>query len=195
MTQLAPRPRAHAEADGRGLPPPLPREDPIEGLPVLILYPHARCNCRCVMCDIWKVKSKDEITPDEVSGWLPELRGLGVERVVLSGGEALLHSRLEEICAAVDAAGIGITLITTGLLLRRDASWLVRHVDDVVTSLDGPPDVHDRVRRIPGAYAKLADGVKAVREADGADRLSRGVPSSIEHAAACASAPAAPCSD
>jgi radical SAM protein with 4Fe4S-binding SPASM domain len=42
----------------------------------------------------------------------------------------------------------------------------VRHVDDVVTSLDGPPDVHDRIRRIPGAYLKLANGVRAVREAE-----------------------------
>ena len=23
-------------------------------LPILVLEPHSRCNCRCVMCDIWK---------------------------------------------------------------------------------------------------------------------------------------------
>ena len=138
---------------------------------MLILYPHARCNCKCVMCDIWKVKSRDQISPEEVSGWLPELKGLGVERVVLSGGEALLHARLEEMCAALTEAGIGVTLITTGLLLRRDAHWLVRYVDDVVTSLDGPADVHDRVRRVPGAYAKLADGISAVREVDAERRV------------------------
>jgi radical SAM protein with 4Fe4S-binding SPASM domain len=174
MTLLAPQPRPHAELDGPGLPPALPRQDPITGLPVLILYPHARCNCRCVMCDIWKVRSRDEITPEEVGGWLPELAALGVERVVLSGGEALLHSRLEEVCAALRGAGIGVTLITTGLLLRRDAEWLVRLVDDVVTSLDGPPDVHDAVRRIPGAFAKLAAGVRAVRDADAARAAGAG---------------------
>jgi radical SAM protein with 4Fe4S-binding SPASM domain len=165
VTKLSPRPRAHADLDGPELPPPLPHLDPITDLPVLILYPHARCNCRCVMCDIWKLKSKDQISPEEVSGWLPELRELGVQRVVLSGGEALLHARLREMCASLRAAGIGVTLITTGLLLRRDASWLVDLVDDVVTSLDGPPDVHDAIRRIPSAYAKLAEGVRAVREA------------------------------
>lgn len=166
MTRLDPRPRAHGDPHDPRLPPPLPRRDPIERLPVLILYPHARCNCRCVMCDIWKVRSRDEIGPEEVAGWLPELRALGVERVVLSGGEALLHSRLRELCAALRDAGIRITVITTGLLLRRDAPWLVSYVDDVVTSLDGPPDVHDRIRRVPGAYRKLAEGVGAVREAD-----------------------------
>jgi radical SAM protein with 4Fe4S-binding SPASM domain len=166
MTQLAPRPRAHSGIDDSELPPALPRQDPITGLPLLILYPHARCNCRCVMCDIWKVRSREEIAPEEVVGWLAELRTFGVERVMLSGGEALLHARLEEICGTLAAAGVGVTLITTGLLLRRDARWLVDHVDDIVTSLDGPPDVHDQIRRVPGAYAKLADGVRAVREAD-----------------------------
>jgi radical SAM protein with 4Fe4S-binding SPASM domain len=165
VTRLSPSPRAHADLDGPGLPLPLPHQDPITDLPVLILYPHARCNCRCVMCDIWKLKGKDELSPEEVGGWLPELKELGVQRVVLSGGEALLHSRLREMCAALRGAGIGVTLITTGLLLKRDARWLVEYVDDVVTSLDGPPDVHDAIRRIPGAYAKLAEGVRAVREA------------------------------
>ena len=27
----------------------------LEHLPILILEPHNRCNCRCVMCDIWKL--------------------------------------------------------------------------------------------------------------------------------------------
>jgi radical SAM protein with 4Fe4S-binding SPASM domain len=184
VTRLSPRPRAHADLDGPGLPPPLPRQDPIADLPVLILYPHARCNCRCVMCDIWKIKSKDQISPEEVDGWLPELRELGVQRVVLSGGEALLHARLAEICAALRGAGIGVTLITTGLLLRRDARWLVDLVDDVVTSLDGPPEVHDAIRRIPGAYAKLADGISAVREAVAA-RASAASASDVRVSARC----------
>lgn len=180
MSELAPRPTAHSGAPAEGgsaeadLPPPRPRRDPVTDLPILILYPHARCNCRCVMCDIWKVTNRDEIEPEEVADWMPELRSLGVERVVLSGGEALLHSRLWELCALLKEAGIGITLITTGLLLERDASELVRYSDDVVASLDGPREVHNDIRRIPPAYDKLARGVEAVRAADpeGAVRIS-----------------------
>jgi radical SAM protein with 4Fe4S-binding SPASM domain len=137
------------------------------------------------MCDIWKVKSRDEIAPDEVRAWLPELLSLGVRRVVLSGGEALLHSRLRETCQALFEAGVGVTLITTGLLLRRDASWLVRYVDDVVTSLDGPAEVHDRVRRVPGAYAKLADGIRALREAEAASGAASPWPRGVRVAARC----------
>ena len=166
MTWLDPRPRPHGGPAGPELPPALPRQDPITRLPVLILYPHERCNCRCVMCDIWRVKSRNQIAVEEVGGWLPELLELGVERVVLSGGEALLHSRLKEMCAGLSAAGVGVTLITTGLLLQRDAGWLPNFVDDVIVSLDGPPDVHDRIRDVPRAFQRLADGVEALRSAD-----------------------------
>ena len=34
----------------------------ITQLPILILYPHSRCNCRCVMCDIWKTSESREIS-------------------------------------------------------------------------------------------------------------------------------------
>ncbi|MDB4916759.1 MAG: Radical domain protein [Gemmatimonadetes bacterium] len=141
----------------------LPRVDTITNLPILILFPHSRCNCRCVMCDIWRSKDRDELTSDEVSTWVHEWRALGVRRVVLSGGEALLHSRLWELCDHLRAADIGITILSTGLLLERHAAELVRRCDDVVVSLDGPPAIHDIIRNIPRAFARLAEGVSAVK--------------------------------
>lgn len=167
MTTLAPAPRPYAPGTAeRDVLPVLPRLDPIARLPILILYPHSRCNCRCLMCDIWRARGKGELAPDEIAGWLPEWRALGVERIVLSGGEALLHSDLDALCAPLHAAGIGITLLSTGLLLRRDAARLVRWCDDVIVSLDGPRETHDRIRNVARAYEKLADGVAAVRAAD-----------------------------
>jgi MoaA/NifB/PqqE/SkfB family radical SAM enzyme len=159
MTVLAPSPRPAAAS------PALPRTDPIARLPILILYPHSRCNCRCLMCDIWRDTRREELTAADVERWLPGWRELGVERVVLSGGEALLHSHLWQLCGLLREAGMGITLLTTGLLLARDAVALARVCDDVVVSLDGPPEVHDRIRNLPGAFDKLAAGVAALRAA------------------------------
>ncbi|HYR07589.1 MAG TPA: radical SAM protein, partial [Longimicrobium sp.] len=172
MTRLAPRPVPDSPLEGAVLAPPLPRQDPVTVLPIVVLYPHSRCNCRCVMCDIWRAKERAEVAPEEVAGWLEEWRRLGVERVVLSGGEALMHRRIWELCEVLRGGGIDITLLSTGLLLRRHAAELVRWCDDVVVSLDGPPAVHDAIRRVPGAFARLADGVAAVRDADPAVRVS-----------------------
>jgi radical SAM protein with 4Fe4S-binding SPASM domain len=160
MTVLAPRPRPDAAEA-----PVLPRIDPVARLPILILYPHSRCNCRCLMCDIWRDRGREEISAADVSGWLAEWRALGVQRVVLSGGEALLHSHLWDLCALLRDARIGITVLTTGLLLARDAAKLACLCDDVVVSLDGPRDVHDRIRNVPRAFDRLAEGIAAVRAA------------------------------
>src|SRR5207244_1596016 len=106
---------------------PLPRIDPVTRLPILILFPHSRCNCRCVMCDIWRATSRDEIATAEVRAWLAEWKALGVSRVVLSGGEALMHSDLWSMCEALRSADIGITILSTGMTLARHATRLVAY--------------------------------------------------------------------
>ena len=140
----------------------LPRLDPITRLPLLILFPHSRCNCRCLMCDIWRSSTRDEIAPGVIAERLQEWRALGVERVVLSGGEALMHSQLWELCAHLKGAAISITLLSTGLLLKRHAMSIVEYCDDVIVSLDGPEPTHDLIRNVPRAYQRLAQGVTAV---------------------------------
>lgn len=161
MTRLAPRPLPGDDGDVS----PLPTPDPLSHLPILILFPHNRCNCRCLMCDIWRERRTQEIGVDEVARWREEWTALGVERVVLSGGEALMHSDLPSLCALLRDAGVGITLLSSGLLLERNAAMLAELVDDLVVSLDGPRELHDSIRNVPRAFDRLAVGVRAVRAA------------------------------
>ncbi len=134
----------------------------IERLPVVVLYPHSRCNCRCIMCDIWKDTRRKEICPEQFERYLQDFRRLSVQWVVFSGGEPLLHSDLFPMCAKLRESGIRVTILSTGLLLERDAGKIVDTVDDVIASLDGPAPIHDRIRRVPGAFARLARGVEAI---------------------------------
>lgn len=169
MTRLAPRPTPDRGDESAAL---LPREDPIRNLPLLVLYPHSRCNCRCVMCDIWRASGRRELSTAEITRWLPEWKRLGVRRVVLSGGEPLLHSHLSTVLDALREGGIGVTLLTTGLLLRRHAERVAAYCDDVIVSLDGPKAVHDQIRNIPHAYDRLAVGVAALRAQGAAVTIS-----------------------
>lgn len=134
----------------------------IDRLPVLILYPHSRCNCRCVMCDIWKETNEAEITAADLQRHLDDFDRLSVEWVVLSGGEPLMHSDLFRLCALLRKRRIRITLLSTGLLLARHAASIVDSLDDVIVSLDGPPGVHDGIRRVHGAFSSLERGVRAI---------------------------------
>lgn len=134
----------------------------IEKLPILLLYPHNRCNCRCVMCDIWKIEEAQEITPEQLEAHVADLISLGVEQVVFSGGEPLMHSDLFRLCERLRALSIRTTLLSTGLLLEKHAARIVAWVDEVIVSLDGPPEVHDRIRRVRRAFELLAGGVRAL---------------------------------
>jgi MoaA/NifB/PqqE/SkfB family radical SAM enzyme len=112
------------------------------------------------MCDIWRSNARKEEIPAEVlARHLADLRKLRVRWVVLSGGEALLHGNLWELCTLLKSIPVRITLLSTGLLLGKYANEISRWCDEVIVSLDGSEKVHDRIRQIPGAFAKLADGI------------------------------------
>jgi MoaA/NifB/PqqE/SkfB family radical SAM enzyme len=135
----------------------------LERLPILILSPHSRCNCRCVMCDIWKVTDANEIDARDLERHAASLEGMGVEWAVFSGGEPLMHSDLFRLCAILRGRGIRVTVLSTGLLLEKHAEAIAAGVDDVIVSLDGPAEVHDSIRRVPGAFGRLAAGVRSIR--------------------------------
>ena len=137
----------------------------LETLPILALSVHSACNCRCVMCDIWKANSeKREISADDLSRHVESIRALHVQRVMLTGGEPLLHRNLWSLCAVLRAMDIRITLVTTGLLIEPHAAEIASCVDTVVMSLDGPREVHDAIRRVKGGFDRIARGVAALRQ-------------------------------
>ncbi|HMH20217.1 MAG TPA: radical SAM protein [Puia sp.] len=141
--------------------------DRIATLPIAILMPHSACNCRCVMCDIWKGNHNlKQLTEQDMEGLLQSLRRLGTRQVLMSGGEALLNPNFFRFCAILKKENIRITLLSTGLSLKRHAVDLVKWVDDIIVSLDGDEQLHDTIRNIPGAFRKLSEGIQAIRSLD-----------------------------
>ena len=136
----------------------------IESLPILALSVHTACNCRCVMCDIWKANAdKREMSPADLDRHLDDIRALGVERVMLTGGEPLLHGNLWALCDRLQREGVRVTLVTTGLLLAAHAEAVARSIDELVVSIDGPPDVHDEIRRVKDGFHRVARALQAVQ--------------------------------
>ncbi len=116
------------------------------------------------MCDIWKAnRNGTSISEEQLNGLIEDFRKLHVEWVVLSGGEPLMHPNLWALCSLLKGLPARITLLSTGLLLPRHAAAIARYCDEVVVSLDGSRKVHDRIRAIPNAFDRLADGVAALR--------------------------------
>src|SRR5665647_608793 len=71
----------------------------IKVLPVVILMPHSACNCRCVMCDIWKGNHNlKQLTENDISGLMLSLKQFRTQQVLMSGGEALLNKNFFRFC-------------------------------------------------------------------------------------------------
>jgi MoaA/NifB/PqqE/SkfB family radical SAM enzyme len=116
------------------------------------------------MCDIWKANREgNQLTCEELSRHLEPMKRLNVRRVVLSGGEALMHRNLWSLCEVLEDLDVHISLLSSGLLLERYADEVARWCDEVVVSLDGSRELHDRIRNVPRAFDRLADGVSAVK--------------------------------
>ena len=95
---------------------------------------------------------------------MTSFRKLGVRWVVFSGGEPQLNEKWNYLARIVRSAGSRVTLLTAGLLLKSQAQIVADSVDDVIVSLDGPPALHNHVRRIPDAFEQMSEGVRALRQ-------------------------------
>jgi Fe-coproporphyrin III synthase len=137
----------------------------ISALPVVILMPHSACNCRCVMCDIWKDnKNLKQLNKDDIIELLSSLKKFGTQQVVMSGGEALLNTNFFVLCELLKKEGIKVSLLTTGLSIKQHADQILQYVDDLIVSLDGDEKIHDAIRNIPNAFKKLKEGVEHIKK-------------------------------
>ena len=152
--------------------PPANRADQILDLPVLVLNVHSRCNCRCVMCDIWKREDSVEIQDRDLERHRESFRRLSVRWVVLSGGEPLLHKDLGSLCRFFQQLNVRLTLLTTGLLLTKRASEVAALFDEIIVSVDGPAKIHDVIRRVKGGFRLIESGIAAVRQVRPAIRIT-----------------------
>ncbi len=135
--------------------------------------PHSACNCRCVMCDIWKDnKNLKQLTEQDISGLLDSLRKFGTQQVAMSGGEALLNANFFKLCAILKKEKIKITLLSTGLSVKKNAEQLLQLIDEIIVSLDGDEPLHDAIRNVPGAFNKLKEGVEYIKSINPGYRIT-----------------------
>jgi MoaA/NifB/PqqE/SkfB family radical SAM enzyme len=115
------------------------------------------------MCDIWKIRDPQEITPQDLERQIKSFRDLGVRWAVFTGGEPQRNANLFTLANMLRAEKIRVTLLTAGLLLEPQAEQIAATIDDVIVSLDGPPAVHNHIRQVPRAFERITAGVKALR--------------------------------
>ena len=128
------------------------------------------CNFRCVMCNIWQKKSTNEMTPAEVEQFFT--RWPQFKWVHLTGGELFMRRDIDDLIAAIQGSCKSLFLLnfpTTGWfgdktlalvdnVLKRGVGRLM-----VTISIDGPKELHEQMRGLPGAWDRGIETFRRLR--------------------------------
>ncbi len=150
----------------------------------LILGVNNVCNMKCRMCDVglgdpttafWANligEKPQNMSLELLHRILDQAEALAPRpRVALAFTEPLIHPRVVEMCRAITARGFLAAITTNGLPLERQAEGLVESgLHELNVSIDGPAAVHDRIRGVPGGFARISRGLaqlRAVKERTG----------------------------
>lgn len=135
--------------------------------PVVLQFPVIDiCNSQCQMCRIWENKKSDDISPEDLRRGLRNSLYSEVAAVGLNGGEPTLRKDLGQLATilfeelpklrtislitnAYKYEEVIERIIDVGTVVQKHGGQL-----DVMVSLDGFGDVHDRVRGKPGNFER-----------------------------------------
>ncbi len=135
-----------------------------------------RCNLRCRMCILYGGLEDGQpvearfTEPEDMSlaDWTSVIDSVASRKpsIGFTGGEPLLHRHIFDVVRHAKDKGLYCGLTTNGTLLGEKAEELVASgLDSLWISLDGPEEVHDRIRGAPGTFRRAVEGALAVQEA------------------------------
>lgn len=143
-----------------------------------------QCTSRCTTCNIWKKYKEEpalrerELSLQEIEAFFQRLPPT-ILWLSLTGGDPFLRDDLPEIVTAAVRSLPSLQVISipsNGLLEEKIASAVekVMALDSLpeiylTFSLDGPPQVHDAIRGVKGAYGKTwqtYEGIKRLTAGD-----------------------------
>ncbi|MBP7523054.1 MAG: heme d1 biosynthesis radical SAM protein NirJ [Leptothrix sp. (in: Bacteria)] len=136
--------------------------------PVVIWNLIRRCNLTCKHCYALSADHEysGELSTTEVFGVMDDLKAARVPVLILSGGEPLLRPDLFDIADRAKAMGFYVGLSTNGTLIDAPMADRVARArfNYVGISLDGIGAVHDRFRRLEGAFDRSLAAVRHLHE-------------------------------
>lgn len=131
-----------------------------------------RCQARCVMCGIWSKEPSDELSLAEIDAFFA--RNNRFSWINLTGGELFLRDDFAGIVRSIDSRCRSLFLLnfpTNGW----ETDHIVATVRDILThmsvprlmvtvSLDGPRELHDRIRGLSGSYERALATFRRLRD-------------------------------
>lgn len=128
------------------------------------------CQCDCIHCSASEFmrSGRRPVTKEEMFSLIDQAQELGVNNIVFTGGEPLLHPHILDFIRHVDYEEARPMMFTNGLGLtdERIEELLEAGLYSMMVSLDSvDPNRHDEWRRMPGCWQRAVDGARRAREA------------------------------
>lgn len=138
-------------------------ESPHPSLRYILVHVTSKCNLQCEHCYVDKLGTHMDLnTFREIVDQFYRIGGL---KVMLSGGEPLIHPKIEDILKTAASYGLRVELLTNGAMInQRYAELIKKYVDDVQISIDGIRG-HDLLR----GEGSLEKTLKGIEYLDGVD--------------------------
>jgi radical SAM protein with 4Fe4S-binding SPASM domain len=145
------------------------------------------CNLRCTMCGQWSEKGYIKNTIEslqqnlDIADWkrlVDEIAAHQIPSVIIRGGEPFMYPGIIELLEYINSRGLFTSIDTNGTLLTKYAADLLRIGKIHITlSVDGPEEIHDRVRGGPGCFKKLQEGLALLDELEknSPNKISRSI--------------------
>ena len=123
-----------------------------------------RCNLKCSYCFGLYADTRGDLNGKQFIEIMRSLRTLGVRRIGLSGGEALLHPDIDSILKEAYALGFSVGLNSNGILVPQLIDVL-KPLDNLTISIDSSTaEIHDTYRG-EGSFDKAIAGLQAAYDA------------------------------
>jgi MoaA/NifB/PqqE/SkfB family radical SAM enzyme len=145
------------------------------------------CNLRCQMCGQWsefgyirrnKKSMRHEMSLADWKHVVDELAAHDISSLLLRGGEIFMYPGIIELMEYIHSKGMFISIDTNGTMLRQYAKDILRIGNMHLTiSVDGPEEVHDAVRGVPGTFRRIKEGIALLTELEiqSGNKISRSI--------------------
>jgi len=129
-----------------------------------------RCNYHCLGCysdeGNERCIDKDYLSTKQAKELLDKLSALGVENLIISGGEPFLrHDLLDLLMYARKSLGFDKIIIGTNgsVLPKKEIRKYIGIVDNISVAIDGYDEKNSKFLRDGGSYEKSIDSIKYLR--------------------------------
>ena len=154
-------------------------------LSVVLLISY-RCNLRCKMCFYYNEVEKDktcklienrtseELTLSEIKELIDDCAEMGVKVFTIHGGEPLLYPNIFVVSKYARSRGLLVNFVTNGTLINSEVANKIvdAGINHITFSIDGPREIHDEVRSIPGTFDRVINGIRLLIDIEGAPSMS-----------------------